>query len=442
MRGTVSRYYYLIAAFFVLDTMQAFGFLSRMIYGMWPGKGGDKVTQSLNLLMIAASLTLFCISYRRSKKGFGAGSVLAFAAVGFLGLSALWSLDPPTTVRVAIVYLYVLLGSIGLARTMDVDEFMRLLGWCCLLSAIASILLLVASPGSAQMAMPDENGFVTRDFIGIFPQKNVLGQVMAIGALATLHQIRVARRRYLGKLFMLFAFVGMAYASKSTGALMAALLFCGISGFDSLWRKGGAGRMSGVILAVLLAPLIILAVVAPDTLLEMIGKDPTLTGRTEIWTYVIQDIGMKPFLGWGYYAFWEPTNPYAVAISDAVHWTVPNAHNGLLEFLLDVGALGTALFAFLLIRTIVLAVRCLRTRETALAISTISCCAGILLIGVSESVLLTSTQSSTPLMFITGLMCERALYVAKGLRRYRVANSRGQISRNLSGSRRPLGAQA
>ena len=86
---------------------------------------------------------------------------------------------------------------------------------------------------------------------------------------------------------------------------MAALLFCGISGLDSLWRKGGAGRMSGVILAVFLTPLIILAVVAPDTLLEMIGKDPTLTGRTEIWTYVIKDIGMKPFLGWGYYAFWE-----------------------------------------------------------------------------------------------------------------------------------------
>ncbi len=118
------------------------------------------------------------------------------------------------------------------------------------------------------------------------------------------------------------------------------------------------------------------------------------------------------------------------------------AHSGLLEFLLDVGVLGTALFAFILIRTIVLAVRCLRTPERALAISTISCCVGILLVGVSESVLLTSTQSSTPLMFITGLMCERALYVAKGLQRYRIADSRGQISRSLSGSRRPLGAQA
>ena len=223
---------------------------------------------------------------------------------------------------------------------------------------------------------------------------------------------------------------------------MAALLFCGLSALDSLWRRGGAARVFGVISAIFVTPLIIVAVAAPDTFLVLIGKDPTLTGRIEIWDYVIQDIWMKPFLGWGYYVFWEPTNPFAAEISDAVHWTVPNAHNGLLEFLLDLGVLGTALFAFLLIRTIVLAVRCLRTPERALAISTISCCAGILLIGVSESVLLTSTQSSTPLMFLTGLMCERALYVAKGLRRYRVADSRGQLGRRLSGSRRPLGVHA
>ena len=254
----------------------------------------------------------------------------------------------------------------------------------------------------------------TVDFIGIFPHKNVLGQVMATGALATLHGIRVARRRYLGKLCMLFVFVGMAYASKSTGALLAALVFCGISGFDSLWRKGGAARMTGVILAVILAPVLIVAVVAPDTFLELIGKDPTLTGRTEIWAYVIQDIWMKPWLGWGYFGFWQLTNPAALEISDAVHWVVPNAHNGLLEFLLNVGVLGTALFAFILIRNIVLAVRCLRTPERALAISTISCCAGILLVGVSETVLLAATQSLTPVLFITGLMCERALYVAKG----------------------------
>ena len=84
-----------------------------------------------------------------------------------------------------------------------------------------------------------------------------------------------------------------------------------------------------------------------------------------------------------------------------------------LSFSSNVGVLGTALFAFILIRIIVLAVRCLRTPERALAISTISCCAGILLVGVSETVLLAPTQSLTPVLFITGLMCERALDVRR-----------------------------
>ena len=223
-------------------------------------------------------------------------------AVGFLCLSAAWSLDPQATFRVAIVYLFVMLGVIGIARTMDADEYMHLLSRCCFLAAIASILLLVASPSNALTVTSSDTA---GDFVGIFTQKNVLGQVMATGALATLHGIRVARQRYLGKLCMLFLFVGMAYASKSTGALLAVLLFCGISGFDSLWRKRGAARLTGVILAVLLAPVIILAVIAPDTLLELVGKDPTLTGRTEIWAYVIADIWMKPWLGWGYFAFWQ-----------------------------------------------------------------------------------------------------------------------------------------
>ena len=329
MNSTMPRRYYWVSGFFLLDTFGAFGFIDQMVTGNWNGKGGDNITQALNLLMITASLILLGESLRRRKRAFAAGSLLAISAVGFLCLSALWSLDPWTTLRIAVVYLFVILGVIGIAGTMDADEYMHLLSWCCFLSAIASLLLTIAAPRVAFVVGDNEGGL---NFNGIFLHKNVLGQVMAIGALATLHDIRVTRRRYFGKLFMLFLLMGMAYASKSAGALMVALLYCGISVFDSLWRKRGAARTSGVILAVLLAPLIILAVITPDTLLELIGKDPTLTGRTEIWAYVIPDIWMKPWLGWGYFSFWQLTNPAALEISNAVHWVVPHAHNGLLEF--------------------------------------------------------------------------------------------------------------
>ena len=435
------RWCYWVSGFFVLDTMQAFGFLSRMVYGSWSGKTGDHDHAIPELTDDCGKLDAVRHQLPPAQEGLCRGQ-----RPGPLGGRV------PVSVRSLVVGpADDRPGRHRLPVRHPRRDRNRPHHGCRRVHASAQLVLLPVCNRFDLPArcLPQQRSHVVqtntgRDarFIGIFPQKNVLGQVMATGVLATLHGIRVARRRYLGKLFMLLVFLGMAYASKSTTALMAALLFCGISGFDSLWRKGSAARLTGVIFAVFLAPVLIVAVAAPDTFLEMIGKDPTLTGRTEIWAYVDKDIWMKPWLGWGYFVFWQLSNPYALEISNAMHWVVPNAHNGLLECLLNVGVLGTALFAFILIRTIVLAVRCLRTAERALAISTISCCAGILLMGVSETVLLTSTQSSTPVMFITGLMCERALYVAKGQRRYRVADSRGQISRSLSGSRRPLGAQA
>ena len=93
-------------------------------------------------------------------------------------------------------------------------------------------------------------------------------------------------------------------------------------------------------------PALIVVVAAPNTFLELIGKDPTLTGRTEIWAYVIPDIWMKPWLGWGYFGFWQLTNPVAFKISNAMHWVVSQAHNGLLEFLLNVGVLARIMHRF------------------------------------------------------------------------------------------------
>ena len=433
---TLFRWYYLVSGFFLLDTMQAFGFMSRMVYGSWAGKAGDPITQTLNLLMIAASLTLFGISYRRSKKGFAVGSVLALSAVGFLCLSALWSLDPPTTVRVAIVYLFVILGAIGIARTMDADEYMHLLSWCCFLSAIASILLLVASPSNALMAVYRRDGIRDARFhrdisseecpgaghgdrSACHPARHQ-GRPTAVSGQA-LYVVRVRgnglRVQVHGRVDGRVAFlrhqrIRQSMAEGRRGAHDRRHLG-GLSCADAHRCRGCARHVSGT---------------------DRQGSDPDRANRDMGLCHpghldeAVAGMGLLRFLGTDQSST-PPKFPMPCVGS------VPNAHNGLLEFLLDVGVLGTALFAFILIRTIVLAVRCLRTPERALAISTISCCAGILLVGVSETVLLNPTQSSTPVMFITGLMCERALYVAKGLRRYRVAVSRGQIGRSLSGSR-------
>jgi len=117
-------------------------------------------------------------------------------------------------------------------------------------------------------------------------------------------------------------------------------------------------------------------------------------------------------------AFWSLDNPAAAAIG----WVIPQAHNGLLEMLLNVGLIGTAFFIFLWARTVWLSLRCVRTSEKTLAISCLLSCAGIILVGVTENVLIAPLEASTSVFFITGLLCEKEVRAAR-LRRYPTARS-------------------
>ncbi len=404
----MARWYYLASALFLLQQMEAFGIIDRLAYGEWEGKVGDTFTSSLNLLVIVTSLILFSGGLRRTKR-ISTGSVLLLAGVGYLLLSTLWSIDPQTTMRRGILYLFSVLGAIGIAGTLDVDEFMDVLGLTSAATAVASILLLIVSPGNATMMMGD-----SADFRGIFSHKSVLGMVMATGAIASLHGIRVGGRKRLRNVVFLILFTLLALLGKSATSFMMIFVFCSLELFITFFRKGGAARVVASSAMILLLPLVALATIFPDSLLELMGKDPTLTGRTELWAYVLADIAQKPLLGWGYSAFWSPNDPAAAEISTILKWYVPQAHNGLLEMLLNAGVVGTAFFIFLWVRNIWLARQCLRTPEKPLAISSFLSCAGIFLLGISETVLMDPFQITASVLFITGLMSERAVLAARG----------------------------
>jgi exopolysaccharide production protein ExoQ len=238
---------------------------------------------------------------------------------------------------------------------------------------------------------------------------------MAGGALASLHGIRSGGRRKWRSLFALGVMVVAAFPARSGTALMTIFAFCSISYVATLLGRGGTSRMFGWCAIVVLTPMAVLLAVFPDVVLELLGKDPTLTGRTELWEYVTGFISERPVLGWGLTAFWSTANPLADEVSSALGWTVPEAHNGLLEMLLEVGVVGTGFFLFLWARTLVLALRSARTAERQTGVSALLCLCGIILVGVTEQVLVDPGQVAVSIFFVTGFICERALVTQRQL---------------------------
>jgi len=385
------------------------GITPQFFYAVWPGPA--KIAQALNLLTILLGCWLF-VRGLRGMRTIRTGAILAFAAPVLLLVSAAWSFDPQATIRRGVEYLFVVLGGIGIASSVEGDEFMDVIVLSCAVSLVSSLALRRVHP---DLAMQDFTAMR-----GIFSHKNIFGEVMALGVLSCLHCLRVPTRGRSGRMLYggaLIAFLGFALASKSATGFVTAFAYLGADSLISLYRKGGIARIAWLLLVVVALPIVLTILLFPGDFFDMIGKDPTLSGRTEVWDYVLAAINQRPWLGWGYWGFWSPDNPVAAEISVIVQWPVPEAHNAVLELLLDVGALGTAFFIFLWLRNIWLALRCMRTRAAPIAITALYCYAGIGLMGVSEALMMDPFQPTTLVFFTTGLMCEKAIRTARRTRR-------------------------
>jgi exopolysaccharide production protein ExoQ len=92
-------------------------------------------------------------------------------------------------------------------------------------------------------------------------------------------------------------------------------------------------------------------------MVEDLGRDSSLTGRTAIWTSVLKQVH-NPIVGTGFESFW--IGPRRFKVMADIDQGVNQAHNGYLEIYLNLGWVGIAILATLIVagyRRIIPAVR-------------------------------------------------------------------------------------
>src|ERR1017187_1562504 len=137
----------------------------------------------------------------------------------------------------------------------------------------------------------------------------------------------------------------MAHSATSSACfVMAAALFAA----TSLSARGPKLWVIHFLVAALVSlPLIALFLDSGGGLVESLGKNSTLTGRTEIWRQVI-DMAGNPFFGTGFESFWLGDRLQRMWINN-VGATLNEAHNGYLEVYLNLGWCGVMLLAVLIV---------------------------------------------------------------------------------------------
>lgn len=301
---------------------------------------GDPVTQVLWLGVYAVTFCLIVLRWRRFV-GVVMRDKLLLLLMVIAVLSVVWSVAPETTLRRSVALVGTTAFGIYLAMRYTLADQLRLLAWALGIAALLSLVFGLALPSYGVSSDPLFQG----DWQGIYNHKNALGSDMSLAAVVFLILATSSgRRRWLAWGGFVLA-VCLILLSDSKTALVVLLVLL------ALWPIYRSLRWRYT----LALPFLIFAVLSgggvatwlasnADVVLGTLGRDTTLTGRTELWSLVWDKVWERPLLGYGYSGFWLGLEGESASIWLATGSEVPAADNGFLDLWLNLGLLGVLVF--------------------------------------------------------------------------------------------------
>ena len=153
--------------------------------------------------------------------------------------------------------------------------------------------------------------------------------------------------RTLSQVFLIF-YILCTGSSLALGALGVTILS---APFLLKIRKVRAPGLILVIsfgLIILIGSLTFSYIAVP--VLELLGRDVTLTGRTLLWDWGIQVFYERPIFGWGYQGYFGSNEAIdgARSFREFYSYDVPHFHNSFVQILVELGLLGFFVYVYFL----------------------------------------------------------------------------------------------
>ncbi|MEG4421719.1 O-antigen ligase family protein [Microcoleus sp. LAD1_D5] len=267
-------------------------------------------------------------------------------------LSTLWSIVPEETLRAGLAFSGFTAFGFYIAAQYKWEDLSRFWRWGYTAIGLASFVM--KPPGAG-------------DFVGLTQSKNSLGGVLALcTAFWYLHYSQGAKTqkdRWIALGMMFFSFY-LVRANKSSAALVITIiLIIAVSSLNFLKKLSFQWAFTAIICFLVVS--IIMTVFVVDNLEDIIvgglGKDLTLTGRTEFWPQLMAAVNQRPWFGYGYDGFFQQdklgagTPAYFIYTPNG--FQPKNPHNGGIGILLAFGWPGLILMMTSLLLNLAYAVR-------------------------------------------------------------------------------------
>jgi O-antigen ligase len=332
------------------------------------------------LLLYLGTITVF-LKYCSRAKEVLKGELWLILLVTFALASVLWSDYPSFTARRAIALICTTLFGFYFALRYPLRQQLRLLSVAFTIAAVASVFFQLFGWGT-NLAAEGVPGW-----IGVYFQKQQLGMNMAFAIAVLLTLIKSdPEYRSWARIGCVLSFALLVLSRSATAVVMFAALLLALPLRGLLRKRFRAVVLAGVLSLPLIAYSAVWCFQHLDAVTGLLGRDLTLTGRIPLWVLCTVMALQRPWLGYGYNAFWQGRG--GDTVNHVVGWMPNSAHNGFLEIWLGLGMVGLGLFAITLLIYIKRAVTFVRTVRSAESIWPLLFLILLLLCNLSQATIL------------------------------------------------------
>lgn len=346
------------------------------------------VNLQYHIWTLITTISIFFIIKRRNRliSVIKEGKFLIFFVI-FILLSTLWTAGQPSnTLQMGMRLLQTTIFGAYLATRFSFREQTELFVLAFGIQTISSILYVFGLPKYG-ITPPGPNAGTWR---GIFVNKNILGRMMTLAAIFFLSKVfSTNKNRYILWICFFIAFQ-LILGTESKTALVGLIFILLISPTHRILRWNSAIAIPLYLIVVLVSgsSSMFLAMNWNDAL-NSIDKSPDLNGRVPIWEMCFDYIQQRPWLGYGYGGFWRGWKGEGSAhIWRTITWKPSHAHNGFVAIPMEVGFIGTAIFALSLLASFAKAVSWIRSVRTTESIWPMGCLIFWVLCNQTQDVLL------------------------------------------------------
>ncbi|MGD1950843.1 MAG: O-antigen ligase family protein [Leptolyngbyaceae cyanobacterium] len=296
-------------------------------------------------------ITLLLLAFRYKRTLYTLQSNPLFVAISlYIPLSVFWSYAPGDTFSAGIALTFSTLFGVYLASRFSLKQQVMILGYVLVTITVLSLLFAIILPKYGIMG-----GIHLGAWRGVFVHKNQAGKIMVMACAVQFMLFNYVKDRYHKWVFLVG--IGLSFLmiiqTTSGGALINSVFVMVIVVLTRIFRAEPRKLLISVIFLAATAAFIAMAYnPLMSFTLRLIGKDPTLTGRTDIWEYILIKIGERPALGYGLAAFWRGVNGESVYIFERAGWEVPDSHHGFLDMTLQIGIIGSSMVCLALWQTL------------------------------------------------------------------------------------------